>query len=218
MTGATQTVEAAGRGDLARQVVAFNYRPLSYLHPDRLSGLLPAALEEYTRRNLLACPRTKRQLSRRVLGSLGAPPCGLDLFHSAERRMVLRGPAYLRRVTLLAGAVRHGGFLRTVVTGTALRQVIEALGAEAHAFALAHLPLSGRTAAAIPLDALRRSVERDGLACLKSWSAAQPGSLRARLALMYAPDDWHDGAPPAALEKTGAALVAAVAGELAGDD
>ncbi len=216
MTASDPPLDAMER-DLARKVVVFNYRPIDYLHPDRLAGLLPSVLPEGARRALLTCGRTRCRLSRRVVECFCPKPCRFEHFRQTDRRMVLEGPDCVKRVTRVAGAVWHSGFLRTIVMGPTLRQVLEAIGAEAHAFALSHLELGGRMETEVPLEELRSTLERDGIGCLKAWAAQQPEGLPERLALMHAPAAWDDSASALAQPDVAARIVAAVAGELLAD-
>ena len=210
---------AEAPAELARRVLVFNALPIDYLHPDRVEALLPPELRADTplRQEALASRRMRQRLSRRLLRGHCSEPCKLEDFGEADRRMLLAGAELVGRVTLLAGAIRRGRLLKTVVTGTARRQVHEAIGAEAYAFALAHIELSEAVVAEVPLDRLRRVVEDDGLGCLKAWSAELPEGVRDRLALMQAPDRWGDGQAPDRFRARGAKIVSAVAREVLSD-
>ena len=213
-----QDTRGGGTAELRLRVAAFNLLPVTYIHPERLAEVLPARLPERLREELLGCRRLRFRLSQRILAATCSEACEAGLFDAPERRFALRGRDGLARVLRLAGAAWHGGFLKTVIAGGRLREILERLGAEARDFALANLDLSAPFAREIAIAELQDSVDRDGLGCLKAWSAGQPRGFRERLALMLPAADWGDGVAEPRHRARGPGILRQAALELKHDD
>ena len=200
--------------ELRLRVAVFNLLPAAYVHPERLADFLPAGLSRHLQQELLNCRRLRYRLSQRILAAFCSEVCDVAPFSTPERQIALRGRTAIARLARLAGASWHGGFLRTVIDGAALREVLERIGAEACDFALARLDQNAPLCGEIALDDLRQVVDRDGIGCLKAWSAAQPKGLRERISLMISPVEWGDGTPEPKHQARGPGIVREAALEL----
>lgn len=143
--------------------------PLAALDPDRVAAALGLSLTEELRERLLATPRLAPRVARlvaarRLLGSWETAP-----FKPAERRLMQLDHQAFRRLGLAAGAVWHADALRATIMAKPRTILLDGLGEEIYALAIAHPDLAVDLDENHSAETLLEAIAEDGLACLAAW-------------------------------------------------
>ena len=182
----------------------------------RLGRRLPKRRETCSASTALqACRRLEPRLSEWVFARHGRfdPPATID---AASARAVAMPAATLVAAAGLAGAAWHGNAIRRLVVGGDVRALVEAIGPDAHAFALRH----GAAAAAEPPEgvaALIEAIGRDGYRCLAAWCAGRPAAIASLVLLKLPPGTLADQPVDQAFADRGPAVFDLALTELACD-
>jgi hypothetical protein len=112
----------------------------------------------------------------------------------------------LTRLASYAGVIWHAKVIVRLIDGTAVRNLIAAIGGEFRSFALNNVVLAPPIDSEITAEAIPEEIGLAGNRCLAAWCAAQPIAVGIRVALRLA-----DGTPPERTHRTfGPAIIDSV--------
>ncbi|MCA6103909.1 MULTISPECIES: nodulation protein NolU [Bradyrhizobium] len=149
---------------------------IASIHPSRFAACLDPLLSPATLLRLQQSSRLQPRLAELLLGS------DVDVSGAGWNDDLLLGHDP-RRAALLAGGIWHAHSVLKLVSKRDLSILVEMIGAEAHAFAIRHLPSAVATALIADPEHLSRQIERDGHACLGAWLDRAPAIERIRVLL-----------------------------------
>lgn len=143
-------------------------------------------------RRLAGSGRFARRLEAIVEDRLGPMPVVLPADCAAV--LALDGDA-LQELALRAGAVWHGRAISQAISGSAVRSLIAAIGAELRQLGLEQGWRRQGISAPFNPEQIASDLQQDGQACLHAWCRGQPPSVGRRVALrlppLPEPDDEH---------------------------
>lgn len=126
-----------GRSPVFSLIYQFNLLPSRYMHASWADELFTHELWQ----RLKDSPRAEPHLNRLILGDLGVSGTFPADFGDLAARLALVDGTTIDRLALHLGMVVEGAALRRVIAGEEVRRLREALGADAHAFAVQRAPL-----------------------------------------------------------------------------
>lgn len=174
-------------------MLRFERLPATYIHPDRLSGCLPANLPAKYRDRLLHAKRLRSRLSIVLTERFSLAPCVAEDLDTPEGRFArLEGTDLVEAIRRI-GAMWHARTIAAIILADSVRELIAWLGRDGYRSALRHVK---RASADVNNDVvgekpnielLCQMIERDGERCVHVWCEHQPAFLAERLLLKLPP-------------------------------
>lgn len=166
--------------------LAFWLLPAAYTTPARLLALEPQLTPELAAR-LLAEPRLRHRLSRRILWQAGLP-LGPPPAESPAFALARLPAAELLRLARACGALLHHPAIRAAVLREERQRLKDFLGADIYALAVKRAPFLRLPTRTAEPEALPAAIERDGLACVAARLGQGPPGLLGRVRLKLDPE------------------------------
>jgi hypothetical protein len=150
---------------------------LIQVDPQRFAEWLGHGMSPGLVTRMLSYPRLNQRCQDLIEGRLG-PVSPSDV----QGSVLSLNSSGLARLTLHAGSIWHAANIAQVIEGSAVRDLIAAIGGDLRLFAVQNLAL----APPIPIgshDALPDALKLDGARCLVAWCRAQPPAIGMRVTL-----------------------------------
>jgi len=193
------------RSPILQPIAIFDTAPARYTRPDRLAAAtgLPLPVAGV----LLGRARFAERLSLQLIARLGLPPCRDVAIGAQDRALALQPPENIAGLPRLFGCLWHAAAIRHVIARDSRRALIDAIGADLHAFILRN-PQADRPQEAGAAVSLLERIDGDGAVLVEYWLDGLPPAFAERLRLMLPVGSEHGYAMPPPAPAALAAIVA----------
>ena len=166
------------------RICVFNWQPVSWVHPDRLTGMLRLEAKDVVA--LLAVPRSQRRLSQALLQRLSLQRQHCLDFRRLEHKLALLDYQILQQAALISGLVLHFYSITHSILKSTVGKMIGIVGEQGFRQVLAlrkdYAAVVQNSVYSDP-DALEKIVVLDGWRCVATWMRRLPDSLKLRVLL-----------------------------------
>jgi hypothetical protein len=172
---------------------------------DRIAALLQHGVSTALVGRLIHTERLQMRLAEFVSAQLGE----LDALDGIQASVLAMSADAMADLAMRAGAIWHARAIARIIDTPSRRALLALLGDDRYRIALESLNLDSLDLAALTTDidrtpeAIAKSVETDGAACLAAWCEAQPPQIANRLALLK-----PAGSPTAIHKASGPVIIA----------
>lgn len=163
-------------------------QPLSFVREQAVNECFDRPVSAEQMAALRGSRRFDERIERRLAEHFQLQPLNrVAAPETADLAVILLTEADLLRLPKLCGAVWHAATLSREIRSEVVNQYREALGVDTLNLALRMRQLAGAADLLRTPAALLEAIERDGVACMSAWLAAQPQMLRDWLQLRLDP-------------------------------